>query len=614
MHLNNTITKNTKNNARGARIISLATVTAFIISFVVNQAAAGALSLTQEHVAAARFEQSGRQFVLPYQFGRITGGNYRNPEKLVVYIQDLHCHPEVQKNISRIIQFFDTRFNVGRILVEGAPAGKLDAGILTSLPDGTIKNKTLDSLLNVGVLSGAEYYETLHNGQKLYGLERWDAYAGNLARLQQLLTAKEKNNAIAAVLQAKIAALRKTYLPSRLERLSGYLLSMEDKEQGTEKKSLLLERWGQSAGEPLIEYPHLYRYVASKKLARQISFFRLQSELESYEKYLSSILPFRLTTALKEKLRDGERTDEYYWRLNELAAEYTPRLSHTYPNLAKFLEYQRLNYALNPGYLLQEEAQYGQRILEKSSPRLIDKEILFLSKMGALFQDFVSLQITPDEYSALRKNAVRFAVVLKKYFALQDVEAAIALLNNETFARFYAVNFERNADFIQAIIGGGKGAKTENNSTVTGGYPAVLSRLADFTTIDIVVAGGFHSAIADVLDQKNISYLSIIPNVSKTISAERYEQIVNGEESFAALSSAIAPPLLQVLQQQRLSPELEKILHGYIDVIVVEIIRQSEQEHQSAETINESLQRLRISTRYQRDSGSYFRAPGRNTV
>lgn len=49
-----------------------------------------------------------------------------NSNDLVVFIQDLHTNPSVQKNISKIIDVFDKKDGINSILIEGAPYGKIN--------------------------------------------------------------------------------------------------------------------------------------------------------------------------------------------------------------------------------------------------------------------------------------------------------------------------------------------------------------------------------------------------------------------------------------------------------------------------------------------------------
>src|SRR3989339_2099264 len=158
----------------------------FIYSFVVHEPLFAIASLAREQAKTESLRNKLDGFVLPYKYGRFMGGEYSEGDKLVIFIQDLHCHPEVQKNIYEIIRLFDSRFGINRVLVEGAPSGRVDTGILSSIPGEKLRTNTLSTLLDKGLISGAEYYSVVENKDKLYGLEQWDMYRQNLSRIQKL--------------------------------------------------------------------------------------------------------------------------------------------------------------------------------------------------------------------------------------------------------------------------------------------------------------------------------------------------------------------------------------------------------------------------------------------
>lgn len=111
-----------------------------------------------------------------------------NHEKLIVYIQDLHANPSVQKNIAEIISDLDNNYGVDKILVEGAPFAALDTGMIDLLKEYNLSNL----LLNEGILSGTEYYLANYNKNiPVYGLEDWNIYLSNARRAASILMEKE---------------------------------------------------------------------------------------------------------------------------------------------------------------------------------------------------------------------------------------------------------------------------------------------------------------------------------------------------------------------------------------------------------------------------------------
>src|SRR3989339_1036641 len=122
--------RNVMFNNRLFKISAWIALCAFTYSSVLHQPLLAAVTMADDHKRAEKLEEQLQSFALPYKYGRFMDGAYFNDDKLVIFVQDMHCHAEVQKNIYEIIKLFDTRYGVGRILVEGAPAGKVDTSLL----------------------------------------------------------------------------------------------------------------------------------------------------------------------------------------------------------------------------------------------------------------------------------------------------------------------------------------------------------------------------------------------------------------------------------------------------------------------------------------------------
>ena len=193
------------------KVVSKVVLTFFLYTFVLYEPLLGATKLVEERKEEGRIKDVGSKvggFLLPYRYGRVVGGSYVGSDRLVVYIQDLHCHSEVQKNIYEIIKLLDSRYNVVKIFAEGAPKGKVDTTLLSSIPE-EIRGKTLDSLLSKGLLGGAEYYVVKEAKDKLYGLEDWGVYLDNLNRIRKILENKDKYYKITNNINNQIFVLKR---------------------------------------------------------------------------------------------------------------------------------------------------------------------------------------------------------------------------------------------------------------------------------------------------------------------------------------------------------------------------------------------------------------------
>ncbi|MDR1695371.1 MAG: hypothetical protein LBR69_01885, partial [Endomicrobium sp.] len=80
---------------------AIVVINCFLFSFVYGNAIAEASANIQ---SGKQFAQIFDNFILPYSYGKITQTHITDSSRVVIQIQDLHCHPQVQKNISNIIE------------------------------------------------------------------------------------------------------------------------------------------------------------------------------------------------------------------------------------------------------------------------------------------------------------------------------------------------------------------------------------------------------------------------------------------------------------------------------------------------------------------------------
>jgi hypothetical protein len=127
-------------------ITAILTVSSFFISAVSGQAFAAGIEILS---ASNRIQDVFNQLTLPASFGRITQAKSFNSPQIVINIQDLHCHAEVQKNISRILELLDEKYHLPTIYLEGAH-GKVDTSWLNNIKNDKIRRHIVDGLLNDG--------------------------------------------------------------------------------------------------------------------------------------------------------------------------------------------------------------------------------------------------------------------------------------------------------------------------------------------------------------------------------------------------------------------------------------------------------------------------------
>ena len=543
------------------QLVARIVLAAFLYSFVAFEPlygiTTGSDTKANATARAALDEQLGK-LVLSARQGRISEGAYSGNKRLVIFVQDLHCNPEVQHNISDILSFFDTKYGLNKIFVEGSPEGKTDLTLFTGISDPAIKEKTLDSLLNEGLLSGAVYYGAKNNKENICGLEKWDLYKQNADRMAKLLGGKAAATEECAALDSMLSQSMGLLGSTRL-KFAAYNYSEAEK---STKRYRLLEQEAVKAGLSLQLYPNLRRQIEVGRLNSRIHFKKLPNDLQAFLKGIQEKTPYGVYKTLADKLSDNTRDGEFYLNLQEVSYTYAPNLLAKYPNVANFLEYVRLNYSVNPMALVEEEARFKLAVLNSSSKTLIDRELIFMQGMTDMLKGFATLGMTPDDYAFFKAHAEEFRITLMKYYGLEKTAKIRQILTDKNLYAYYDVNLERNDIFAKALLGGSREVSAEelnsqilNYKSGNSEYTEVIKHLSEFSQIDAVVTGGFHVETARCLKARGISYLTITPNITKKSTGDLYERVMRdaltpkdfGKQALANI--AIATP--QLLKQRK---------------------------------------------------------------
>ncbi|MGA2091465.1 MAG: hypothetical protein ABSH12_08430, partial [Endomicrobiales bacterium] len=525
------------------KLITLSTLGAFIYSSILYQPLLGMMSLFPTDSTVSTGASSLDKTIFPYDIGRVvTNANYGG-DCLFVYIQDLHCNPEVQKNICRTIRFFDAQSHLSNIFVEGAPEGPVSTGLLSSLPDKKIRSQVLDDLLGKGVLSGAEYYAATENKDILYGLEKMDMYRANAERLKLILANKEEFVQAAQEVNQTIRNLKKKFLSNEIRALERILTTL-----GKGKDDTYYLRLGRLSRELEIDtaqYPNLDTYMRIVRLHAYMDDRSLSTELRSYTRTLETMLPFSVYTHLLQKAQSTDQMNTYYQALADIARVYTPNMDN-FPLLKKFFEYIRLNSNINPLNLYYEEKALVSEILMRNSATPVDKDLLFLSQMGSFLEDFATVRITPRALDYFLANENKFKVLLMKYTDDNRTRDAMALLDDDTVHQFYTVNIERNSIF-NSVMNPFMTVPQPSSLIQPARKSNVMETLGSFKNVYVVVTGGFHSDIINEFEKKHVSFISVMPNATGQHTETLYDSLMTQKLNIGYfLRSHFAPLLMDV--------------------------------------------------------------------
>ncbi|MDR1940813.1 MAG: hypothetical protein LBQ47_00600, partial [Endomicrobium sp.] len=96
-------------NLNKKKTCAIAIAASFLMSFIAGPTIAEAQALASVNEGAMEGMKVFSKLELPHAYGKITSSQVGEGERIIISIQDLHCHAQAQENISRIIGFFDEK-------------------------------------------------------------------------------------------------------------------------------------------------------------------------------------------------------------------------------------------------------------------------------------------------------------------------------------------------------------------------------------------------------------------------------------------------------------------------------------------------------------------------
>ena len=532
------------------KVVSLIVTASLLISFVIQPQTVNAM--TNEE-ATKQYKQIFKDFVLPYSYGQITKAHYAGTDRVIINIQDLHCHPKVQRNISNIIETFDKSYGVKKVYLEGA-YGKVDTSWINkkiqeySMPD------LLDKMLETGRLTGAEYYSALSGkNQIISGLEEKRPYLENLKRFGTIVENQEKINMILNAMDESLASLKKKYYTKRQYKIEELSKNFSEGKISPQKYYSLLSKHIDKLGIDISKYENTFTYVMLLELQKKLDYSKITTELQTLLLLLKEQFPQAAYQMLLDNTDNFRKIDKLYSYIVQIARLYNLDLAVNFPNLDKYFGYIEFSQKINPLDLIVEEENLTREINTRFSETKAQREIVFLVNFRKYLSDYVTSKITSTDYDYYMENIDTYKQLWNKYV---DNRVLSLLDDYMTEAdKFYKINTDRNIYFTNNMFKESDVLnKIESETQAKGDVNKIIENMKSVKEVDVVITGGFHSqTVTEILKNHGVSYIVITPNVEDGVklAEDTYYQIAKEQSkiSFQALANLIAS-LSPVVQQK----------------------------------------------------------------
>ena len=572
------------------------------VCFVVSTLGANLYAIPLAENANQKYEDVfNKASSISAEYGKITASKDANSDITIINIQDLHCHPQTQRNISKIIAQIAEKYNLKEIYVEGG-YGNIDLNWLTSIKDENIRKQVTEKLLEEGLLTGSEYYK-LTSGNKdveLKGIDEENLHRENVKRLARIIENQGKYKDVIKKVENEINILEKMYVNSRNERfnrdIEKYLTNKIDSRRFYRQLAKYVkdinanpDKYNNITAIRLEDYPNITKFIALRKTSKDIDVREVTQQLQMVINELKNRLPYNVYTRLlseTENLSDSQKVVEL---ITMLCNKEGINLESRYKALNTFLESNGINRELNTVELVQEERQLLSEIRKALSYNNEEYEITFISDFSKYFKDYLEYKLTDADWKYFEKEYEQFRTLYAKYAVVDRIKEIDG--DFDEINKYYRINDQRNNIFVANLL------KDEEISILeTDRVRQDEEILKNSKEVIIAVTGGFHSSeLEEILAKKEVNTIVITPSIFEGIekATKQYKGIIKEQSRFFQ-HQALAYRILSSLPNQ----EQKVYLYGALKSLLGDNLNKLKEvlgEDVDLDALEKELQNLQLS-------------------
>ena len=220
---------------------------------------------------------------LPARLGSVVQTFQGNSDRLVIYIQDLHCNENVQRHIASVVDELARHQGLKIVGVEGA-AGIIHLQKLSAFPVPAVRQMVADYFLKLGRITGPEWYAASQNPDlQLFGVENARNYQSNWQTVKRFLN--DESQGYLYDLKEALNGLKKSIYNPALYAHDQQRMDFQEGRKSLLTFAVYLFRSGREAGWDLGNYPNLSKYVSLRLnvFPQNLDSDQLFSEMEALE-------------------------------------------------------------------------------------------------------------------------------------------------------------------------------------------------------------------------------------------------------------------------------------------------------------------------------------------
>ncbi|MDR1695652.1 MAG: hypothetical protein LBR69_03355 [Endomicrobium sp.] len=466
-------------------------------------------------------------FGVPPSAGNITSAKYYPGSEVIINIQDLHCHGEVQRNIAAILGSIDKKYGLKEVYLEGA-SGNIETKLLTQMKNKALGNTVMEHMLDSGYLNGTEYYSASEGKSGfITGIEEESVYDKNIGILNKIIRAEDQVKNIVKEMRKEIGLIKKDYANKEIKALDRLTSKYEKGKLGAAKYYEKLIEKARGGEIDVNKYPNIKKYAEFTGKTGTVNNEKFAKEFKTYLEVLKSKLSYKNFAELSGASGNFANIENIGKELIALDKEHGITKDNKLRNLAVFFDYMAFAAELNPLEMSSEEKNLKEEVYQSLGRTIYEREVIYLNEYINTVEGYFTANITSEELEGFEDGFRRFKKVWCSYFSKPAAEKL------EKYADMLS-EYHRNNVKRDIIFSGKLNLKSSRNKALKKeGTEALreISRELNAGNFKAVVTGGFHSrGLEKIFDEKNISRIVITPRITRNAkdAYEIYKNTVKG--------------------------------------------------------------------------------------
>ncbi|GEM_PF-7101403 len=460
--------------------------------------------------------ENSRAFLTLPSIGLVTKAVDFGSSEVIINIQDLHSHPQTQRNIAKIISYLDGKYKLSELFLEGA-YGTVDTKWLSRMEENELGRQMIEDLVESGQLGGVEYYSAINNKDGIIkGIEDKSIYEENIKLLNEIIDLQPEINEICARMQNEMEPVRKAYFNRDTDRLNKLVKRYKSNKISANKYYEKLSELAEKRGVNLNEFENVKAYMNLLAQSKNLNLDKVSKQFKTFVNVLKSNIEYGKYSELAQTSNNFQDIENIVSELKDIADKNKIFENGKFAQLKDFFTYLEFNKNVNLIVFVEEEKQLLNRLYAQLSKNKYEREVTFLYEFIPVIKEYFGANITADDYLRFSEDFKKFRIIWNSYFP--DNTSRQLDKYERLLAKYHSNNIERNRIFADKIL-----PYENNDANINAAYgQEAIVKLRDEINgkkIKVIVTGGFHSrGLEQIAKERKISYIQITPKITKDIS------------------------------------------------------------------------------------------------